>query len=240
MNRIHPSAIVESPSVGTGLTIHEHVVVRKGASLGARVVLHPNVVVEDGVHLGDDVEVFPNSYLGKPPKGAGSTTRPLQHGREVTIGPGCVLGPNAVVYQDVTIGANTLLADGASIREQVRIGHHCAIGRYVTILYNTTIGDRTKVMDQSNVTGNAQVGSDVLIAMHVSMANDGRPQDRTYREATVRGPTIEDHATIAAGAILLPGVRIGRGAVVGAGAVVTKDVAAGAKVFGVPARVAGP
>lgn len=49
-------------------------------------------------------------------------------------------------------------------------------------------------------------------------------------------PVIEDDASIGAGAVLLPGVRIGRGALVGAGAVVTHDVPAGAVVYGCPAR----
>ena len=62
----------------------------------------------------------------------------------------------------------------------------------------------------------------------------GRSEDAVEHLA---GPVIEDDVTVGAGANLLPGVRIGRNAIVGAGAVVTKDVPAGKVVMGVPAKI---
>jgi acetyltransferase-like isoleucine patch superfamily enzyme len=142
-----------------------------------------------------------------------------------------------VIFYDVIIGQNTLLGDGASIREQVRIGHHCLIGRYVTVNYNTTIGDHTRIMDLTHITGNCRIGSNVFISVLVSSANDNVVISRRYEEERIAGPQVEDGATIGAGACLLPGVHIGKGAFVGAGAVVTRDVQAYDVVMGVPARV---
>ena len=234
---ISPHAVVQTPDVGVGTTIAEFAIVRSGARLGRGVRIHPHVVVESGVQLDDDVEVFPGAYLGKEPKSAGVTLRDVRFTRRVRIGRGSSVGPNAVVYYDVEIGAETLVGDGASIREQSRIGTRCIISRGVTVNYNTLIGDRVRIMDATHITGNCVIGDDVFISTLVSTVNDNQMALRLYDENAIVGPRIGNRACIGAGASLLPGVHVGDGALVAAGAVVTKDVAPFAVVMGVPARV---
>ena len=233
---ISPLAVVETTDVGARVTIHEYAVIRGGVAIGDDAVIHPHVVIESGVRIGEGVEIFPGSYLGKRPHGAGATSRPYQFRPVVVVGRGCAIGPNAVVYYDVEIGANTLVGDGASVREQVRIGSRCLISRCVTVNYNTVIGDRTKIMDSTHITGNCEIGEDVFIGMLVSTANDKDPVSREFREETTRGPRIGNGVTIGTGATVLPALVIGEGAVVGAGSVVTRDVAPHDVVVGVPAR----
>ena len=187
--------------------------------------MHPFAVIEAGVHLGSDVEVFPGAFVGKEPKGAGATSRTPAFARRIHIGDGAVVGPNAVIYYDVEIGANTLIGDSASIREECRIGERCIISRCVTLNYHCVVGDRTKVMDGTHLTGNMRVGKDVFISINVSTVNDNAMGQEGYAEHVV-GPEISDHTVIGAAAVILPGVSIGRGATVGAGSVVTKDVPA--------------
>lgn len=228
-------AVVQT-EVGSRITVHEFAVIRPNVRLGNDVVIHPHVVIESDVELGDGVEIFPGAYLGKLPRGAGALARPPKFTRGVVIGRGCSIGPNAVIFQDVRIGEDTLIGDGASVREQCRIGANCIISRYVTVNYDTVIGDRTKVMDLTHVTGNCVIGSDVFVSVMVGMTNDNLAGRGGYEEERVLGPTIEDRAIVGAGATLFPGVHIGAGAVVGAGSVVTRDVAPGTTVMGVPAR----
>src|SRR5689334_15713276 len=128
-------AVVETNQIGRNVKIGEFCVIRDGVILGNDVTIHPNVIIESGVTIGDGVEIFPGTYIGKIPKGAGATARPIEFIPQITIGDNCAIGPNAVIYYDVTIGDSTLLGDGASLREQVRIGHHCLISRYVTVNY---------------------------------------------------------------------------------------------------------
>jgi acetyltransferase-like isoleucine patch superfamily enzyme len=232
---ISPKAVVATDDIGEGVRIAEFAVVRAGASLGRGVRLHPGVVIEPGVRLDDDVEVFPGAYIGKEPKGAGATAREMRYDRRVLIGRGTSVGPHAVIYYDVEIGASTLVGDGASIREQCRVGSQCIISRYVTLNYNTKVGDRTRIMDMTHITGNSVIGDDVFISCMVATANDNVMVTRSYEEGKVVGPRIEDRVSIGEGACVLPGVRIGEGALVGAGSVVTKDVDAYALVVGVPA-----
>jgi acetyltransferase-like isoleucine patch superfamily enzyme len=91
-------------------------------------------------------------------------------------------------------------------------------------------------MDLSHITGNCRIGSNVFISVLVATANDNLVIGRRYREDDAIGPTIEDDATIGAGAVILPRVRIGRGAFVAAGSVVTRDVERLTLVMGSPAR----
>ena len=234
---ISKKATVQTESIGKNVEIWENAIVREGAVIGDDVVIHPNVIINSGVEIGEGAEIFPGAYIGKPPKGAGATARPTRYDKFVKIGPGCSIGPNSVIYYDVIIGNNTLLGDGASIREQCCIGSRSVIGRYVTVNYNVKIGNRVKVMDHSWLAGNMTIGDDVFISGGVLTSNDNELGRHGYRDEQIIGPTIEDQVIIGAGAILLPGVKIAAGAIIGAGAVVTKDVPPRKVVMGIPARV---
>lgn len=231
---IHPTAIIsENARIGHNVNIGPYAVIG-GAVIGDDCVIHPHVVIADGVVLGRAVEVFPGAFIGKEPKGAGALARKLDFEKRIVIGDECSISPHAVVFYDVVVGSNTLLGDGASIREKCRIGSQCIISRYVTVNYNTRIGDRTKIMDNTHITGNAVIGNDVFISLMVGTTNDNAVR-AGYGDHVV-GPTIEDGAVIGVGASLLPAVRIGRNSTVAAGAVVTKDVEPDVLVAGAPAR----
>ena len=232
---IHPTAIISSKA-----KIDEHVEIGPfcvigEVKIGAGSFIHPHVVIADGVEIGRDVEVFSGAFIGKEPKGAGALARKPTFEKKIKIGDSCSISPNAVIFYDVEIGSNTLLGDGASIREKCKIGSKCILSRYVTINYATTIGDRTKIMDSTHITGNAVIGNDVFISILVGTTNDNVVREG-YAEH-VRGPVIEDHVVIGAGASLLPNIRIGKHSTIAAGSVVTKNVDAGVLVAGVPARV---
>ena len=82
-----------------------------------------------------------------------------------------------------------------------------------------------------------QIGSHVFISALVATTNDNYLGQKGYDEAFVKGPIIEDNVGIGAGANILPGVRIGTGSIVAAGAVVTKDIPPKKLVMGIPARI---
>ena len=231
---IHPTALIDPRAcLGALVRVGPYAVIG-AATIAAGSVVHPHVVIEDGVDLGERVEVFPGAYLGKEPKGAGALARTPEFDRFLRIGDESSIGPHAVVYLDVIVGNNTLIGDGASIREQCRVGSNCVISRYVTINYNTIIGDRTKIMDSTHITGNATIGNDVFISTMVGSANDNVV--RAGYGKHVSGPILEDGVVVGLGASILPGIRIGRGATIAAGAVVTRDVETASLVVGMPAR----
>ena len=231
---IHPTAIVSgSAKISDNVTIGPYAVVGS-AVIGKDSIVHAHAFIGDNVNLGEGVEIFHGAVIGREPKGAGATSRQPTFEKQVEVGDRCSVGPHAVIYYDVSIGPETLIGDGASIREQCRIGSRCLISRHVTLNYNIVIGDRTKVMDLTHLTGNMSIAEDVFISTMVSSTNDNVISSGFGEHCL--GPTIERGAIIGAGAVLLPAVRIGANAIVAAGAVVTRDVAPGERVFGAPAR----
>lgn len=235
---VHPTAVVEAETVGSGVRIGEFAVVRAGAKIEDEVVIGPHVVVEANATIGEGTELLPGSYVGRSPKAVGAIARQPTFRAQLEIGPRCLIGPHATVYYDVEIEAETLVGDGASIREMCRIGSSCVIGRMVTLDRDVTMGDRCRTLDKAYLTGGMRIGSDVFIAASVVSANDNAFGSHGYSEDGLLPPRIEDEARIGGGASLLPGVVIGRGATVGSGAVVTANVEAGSRVLGVPARPA--
>lgn len=231
---VHETAVISAQAqIGANVSIGPFAVIG-AARIGDNTIIHSHAVIGDGVEIGRDVEIFPGALIGREPKGAGAASRPVKFVRRLKIGDQCSIGPHSILYYDVEIGEQTLIGDGASIREQCRVGSRCIISRYVTVNYNTVIGDRVKVMDLTHLTGNMVLEDDCFVSCLVATVNDNVVRDG-FGDHVV-GPVIETGAIIGGGAILLPATRIGKDAFVGAGAVVTRDVGSGVQVAGVPAR----
>jgi acetyltransferase-like isoleucine patch superfamily enzyme len=238
MPSIHSSAVVETDLIGEGVAIGEFAVVRPGAVLGDGVAILPHVIVDSGVEIGAGTEILSGSCIGRRPRAAGAVVRKPTYREQLSIGPDCAIGANAIVYYDVEIGADTLVGDHASIREKTRIDSHCTIGRMNAIDRDVVFEEGSVAMFACNISAKTTVGKGVFIAAGVITTNDNALGADGWNDAAIPATLIEDKARIGANATLLPGVTIGRGALVGAGSVVTRDVAAGTTVMGVPARLA--
>jgi acetyltransferase-like isoleucine patch superfamily enzyme len=218
--------------------------VAEGARAGRDTFLGNGVTLYPGVQLGAECVVLDGASIGRIPISNGTTTRPIQGGFQgVTIGARSIVGANAVIYTGTSFGERVLIGDLASFREGCRVGDRAIVGRGSMALYNCTIGAFARIQDQVHLVGDMIVEDHVFLGMGVVTTNDNDVYLTRFGLAAreQRGaPVLRRFAAVGAGATILPGVEIGEGALVGAGAVVTRDVAPWTIVMGVPARVREP
>lgn len=133
------------------------------------------------------------------------------------------------------IGPGTRVWAFAHVLKGAVIGAGCNICDHTYIDEDVVIGDRVTIKGQVAIIDGMRIADDVFIGPNASFTNDHFPRSRQpFRCATME---IGRGASIGAGAIIVPGVSVGEGAMVGAGAVVTKDVPPFSVVVGNPARV---
>lgn len=174
------------------------------------VVLRPNVTIERGSRIGAHAEVGPNVRLANATIGAHVVASDCVI-VDSAVGDFAIVGPYAHVREGSTIGTGVRVGNFVEVKN-ARLGHGVKAG-HLSYLGDAEIGDRTNV------------GAGTITCNY-----DGRAKHRT---------TIGADAFIGSNTSLVAPVEVGAGALTGAGAVVTKDVAAGDRVVGNPARSIG-
>jgi UDP-2-acetamido-3-amino-2,3-dideoxy-glucuronate N-acetyltransferase len=157
-----------------------------------------------------------------------------------TIHPTAEVSPNAVV------GGGTRIWYGVQVREYAGIGSECVIGQNVYIDFGVQIGDRCKIQNNASIFRGATLEDGVFIGPHACITNDRVPRTITPNgelkgvDDWEVGPVLLKHgSSVGAAAIVLPGITLGKFALVGAGSVVTKNVPDHGLVVGNPARLIG-
>lgn len=154
--------------------------------------------------------------------------------------------PTAQVAETAVVGDDSSVWELAQIREDARLGRGCVIGRGAYVGAGVVMGDHCKLQNYALVYEPAELGDGVFIGPAAVLTNDEYPRavdpDGTLKRGgdwEAVGVHIADGASIGARAVCVAPVRIGRWAMVAAGAVVTNDVPDFALVVGVPARQIG-
>jgi len=138
------------------------------------------------------------------------------------------------LIKDVEIGEGTVIHDQVNLYK-CKIGRNCKIDAYVYIEEGVVIGDNCKIRPFVFIPTGVTIEDDVFIAPGVIFTNDKYPKVRgEWKLMPIR---VKKGASIGSGVVILPGVTIGENALIGAGAIVTKDVPDNAIVAGNPARL---
>lgn len=179
------------------------------------------------IRIGEGAEIDEDVIMGYP-------SGRLPTGGEVILGSHARIRSGSVIYQKVAIGDRFETGHHVVIREENQIGNSVSIWAHTCIDYGCRIGDRVKIHANGYVAQYTVIEDDVFIAPGTIFANDKYPVS-THLE----GPVVKRGAKIGVNVTILPGVVIGKGALVGGGSVVTKDVPPCSVVIGNPARVVG-
>ncbi len=232
---IHPSA-----KLGAGCTVGRFCIVDAETSLGENCRVGNHVTIHAGTRIAANVRIDDHAVIGKAPMRAAISAITTEKKFEpCEIGEGCVIGSHTVLYIGCRLGESVMVADFASVREDVTIGPKTIVGRGVTIENRCAVGARCKIETEAYICALSTIGSFCFIAPEVTFTNDnylGRTKERFRFH---KGPTLLRGARIGANATLMPGVTVGEDAVVGAGSIVTRDVPARIIVLGTPARIFG-
>jgi UDP-2-acetamido-3-amino-2,3-dideoxy-glucuronate N-acetyltransferase len=156
--------------------------------------------------------------------------------------PQADFGPNVCIASNVRLGERVRLAPFVNLYG-CEIGDDTRIGAFVEVQKNVRIGCRCKISTHSFICSGVSIEDEVFIGHGVVFINDRQPQ-ATNKDGTPQceedwqlEPTvIRRRASIGSGAIIMCGVEVGESALVGAGALVTHNVAPGTVVCGIPAR----
>ena len=212
--------------------------------IGRGTLLEDFVKVNPGVLLGEGSWVEAYTILGHP-------TKADMMGRDVSaasprvedllvmppttvIGRGAVIRSHSVIYTHVEIGESLITGQGIMIREHTRVGDNCVFGTHASTDGYCLVGTMTHIGQYAQLSQAARLGRCVFIGGH-TVFSDNKQAIRDVSE-DLFGATIEDYARIGLSCVILPSVRVGAYALVGAGSVVTGDVPQRMVAYGNPAR----
>ena len=150
---------------------------------------------------------------------------------------GVFIHPNALVESE-NIGEGTRIWAFAHILPEAKVGKNCNICDHVFIENDVIIGDNVTIKSGVQLWDGIIIENNVFIGPNVTFTNDLRPRSKVYPPKFIK-TYVKEGASIGANATIVCGVTIGKWAMIGAGAVITKDVPDYALVYGVPAKVKG-
>jgi len=183
--------------------------------------IHPHVELGEGAEIGFFV------IVGEPPRGR----KPGD--LKTLIGLGAVIRSHTVIYAGNRIGKNFQTGHFVMIREENEIGDDVSIGTGTVVEHHVRIGDGVRIHSNAFIPEFCVLHEGCWIGPNVVLTNAKYP-NRPDTKKNLRGVTVGRHVVVGANVTILPGLNIGENALIGAGAIVTKDVPKGSVVYASP------
>ncbi len=198
--------------------------------LGKDVTIGDDTIIYDNVEIGDACFIGPGCILGEP-------LAAFYHEKDyrnppLKIGNNSIIRSGSIIYAGSTFGEGFETGHRVTIRECSQFGVQCRAGTLSDIQGYVKIGNYCRFHSSVHIGQKSVIKDYVWIYPYVVLTNDPHPPSDC-----IEGPIIDEYAVITTGAIIMPRVRIGRDSLIGAQALVNKDVPPYAVVAGVPARV---
>jgi len=197
------------------------------AKIGKNVKFGNFVTVYDDVVIGDNCVIDSYCEIG------------YSNGREkgpLVIGSNSLIRSHSILYAGSKIGDNLATGHHVTIRENMKIGVGFQLGTLSDIQGEAIIGDYVKTHSNVHVAQFSKIGDFVWIFPYAFLGNDPHPPSDGF----TKGPEIGDFAVIASCSMIFPHVKVGKGAIVGAGCMLKKDLPEGQVAIGNPGKIVGP
>jgi len=203
---IHPTALVDPCAK-----------IADKVKIGPFSIVHANVVLEEGCDIGAYCELGVKTALGD--------------GSPLLVGKNALIRSHSVFYESSCFAEGLTTGHRVTVREKTIAGKNLQIGTLSDIQGDCVIGDYVRFHSNVHIGKGACIGNFVWIFPYVVLTNDPHPPS-----SVLKGVTVEDFAVIATMTVVLPGVNIGKGALIAAHALLKTDAEPGMLYMGVPAK----
>jgi UDP-3-O-[3-hydroxymyristoyl] glucosamine N-acyltransferase len=203
--------------------ISENAIIGENVKIGDNTSIYDNVVIEENTIISD------NCTIGEPT--LDYYVNDKYKNPKTVIGKNSLIRSYAIIYAGSTFGDEFSTGHRVTIRENTKFGKKCRVGTVSDIQGNCSFGNYCWLHSNVHIGQGSEMGNFVFIYPYVVLTNDPTPPSNTCL-----GPKIGDFSQIAVSSILLPGIKIGKHVLVGAGSVVGKDVEDYMLVVGNPAK----
>lgn len=221
---VAPSAILEH-----GVTLGHNCIVEDDVKICEGTHIDSNTIIRKGTTIGNNSFIGSNCIIGEYQSDY-ILTRDRENYR-LKIGSNCLVRSGSIIYSNSVIGENLQTGHQVTIREKSVIGNHVSVGTLSDIQGLCQIGNYVRLHSNVHISQYSKIEDYVWIFPYVVLTNDPTPPSEK-----LIGVYIHSFAIVATGSILLPGVEIGQDALIGAGAIVTKNVVEYKVAVGNPAR----
>ncbi len=207
-----------------------NVFVSPKAYIGKNVKIGDNTSIYDHVRIEDNTIIANNCVIGEPTNDY--YFNPDYKNQETVIGPNSLIRSHCIIYSDCKFGDSFQAGHRVTIREKTTFGKSCRVGTLSDIQGHSSFGNNCWLHSNVHIGQKSTIGNFVFIYPYVVFTNDPTPPSNVCI-----GPTVGDYSQIAVFCVLLPGVKIGKHCLVGAGSIVGKDISDYQLVLGNPAKV---
>ena len=205
--------------IGAYTEVCSDAIVKRGAFIGSQCVIgHPSKKELIGIDHSFDSPKLEDLVIRDP---------------ATVVGEESVIRSGSVIYAHTNLAKRLNTGHYALIREHTDLGEFCLVGSHTVLNGYSKIGERTRINTSCALPQSMRIGKGVFVAPMVSFSDN---ESVILGEGNT-GAIIEDFVRIGIGAKILSNITLGRGALVGAGAVVTRDVPQRAIVYGTPAQI---
>ncbi|GAB1367040.1 N-acetyltransferase [Candidatus Cloacimonadaceae bacterium] len=204
--------------------------VSEKAIIGKNVSIGKGAIIYDNVEIGDNCFIGPYAIIGEPTMDYYRSADRI--GKKTTIGANSIIRAHTTIYEDVNIGSHFQTGHYAIIREQSVIGHHTSFGSGSELPGKSKIGNYVRLHSNVMLSEHNLIEDYVWIFPFVVLTNSKYPPHGNLLTCHIK-----QYAQIFSSSVLLPGLTIGENAIVGAGALVTKDVPDYGLAVGYPAKI---